>query len=482
MTGRAYQNTVLTPLTLALILSACGGGGGGSTTPLSNFTLSPLTKASGAHARLSAVGTDDQGTALDVSDDVKFFTIAENTMPATAPERQINAALTVEEIVAYDLTVKDARNTPLNSHPFVIDQSTGIVSFENTIDLDYETEPAYKLTVTLEKAGFHPASILFEVRLTDEDEVPIVTGTDFVLTIRAGRTADASQIADQFADPEGGDLTYEFRAAVTTGITINENTGAVMVADSVTAGNHTLVIIAKDGANNESAPQTFTLNVIVPLIATATANEAHTGSALNGYHVSFQNSNAGVTINLLANTLSGGHATNDTLSNIQNLTGSAHADTLTGNANANILDGGAGGADILTGGAGNDIFVLSMDDNGRGDDVTDFSFGTDSGNAAYHGDVTGGNDRIRIDVDSADKTAIDNANSDADKLTALIMATDLRIAQAKFLAATSNDGSIFDTVIFDTKGTPATNDDDLLMVLIDFTPDLTIDMFQIEVI
>ena len=48
-----------------------------------------------------------------------------------------------------------------------------------------------------------------------------------------------------------------------------------------------------------------------------------------------------------------GGAGSDTLTNIENLTGSAHDDTLTGDANANTLSGLAGD-DTLQGGAGND--------------------------------------------------------------------------------------------------------------------------------
>jgi Ca2+-binding RTX toxin-like protein len=68
-------------------------------------------------------------------------------------------------------------------------------------------------------------------------------------------------------------------------------------------------------------------------------------------------SSAGVTVNLGAGTASGGDAAGDTLSGIENLIGSALADTLTGDGNANRLDGGAG-ADVLAGGAGNDTYVV----------------------------------------------------------------------------------------------------------------------------
>ena len=50
---------------------------------------------------------------------------------------------------------------------------------------------------------------------------------------------------------------------------------------------------------------------------------------------------------------SGGDAEGDTLARIENLIGSANADTLTGDGGANVIDGGAGD-DLIEGGAGGD--------------------------------------------------------------------------------------------------------------------------------
>ncbi|RSU59864.1 hypothetical protein DAH51_06200 [Sphingobium yanoikuyae] len=86
---------------------------------------------------------------------------------------------------------------------------------------------------------------------------------------------------------------------------------------------------------------------------------------------SYAAATAAVTVSLaLAGAQATGGAGSDTLSNIENLTGSAFADTLTGNAGANILNGGAG-ADVLTGGDGNDVYYV---DN-VGDDVVEGSTG-----------------------------------------------------------------------------------------------------------
>src|SRR6185312_6832352 len=68
---------------------------------------------------------------------------------------------------------------------------------------------------------------------------------------------------------------------------------------------------------------------------------------------SYAGSSAGVTVSLMTGIGSGGDAAGDTLVRIENLTGSAQADTLEGNAGDNILTG-LGGNDMLDGGAGID--------------------------------------------------------------------------------------------------------------------------------
>ena len=101
-------------------------------------------------------------------------------------------------------------------------------------------------------------------------------------------------------------------------------------------------------------------------------------------------SDAGVTVNLATGTGQGGHAEGDTLTGIENVSGSHyHADHLTGDEGNNhlngdggndTLEGGAGndwldggaGEDLLTGGEGADTFVF-----GDGDTVMDFEDGSD---------------------------------------------------------------------------------------------------------
>ncbi|NUA97985.1 calcium-binding protein, partial [Azospirillum melinis] len=84
----------------------------------------------------------------------------------------------------------------------------------------------------------------------------------------------------------------------------------------------------------------------------------------------YTGSAAGVTVSLADGTATGGDATGDVLSGIENLTGSAADDRLTGDAGANRLRGGSGndtliggiGADSLSGGAGIDTADYSASD------------------------------------------------------------------------------------------------------------------------
>jgi Ca2+-binding RTX toxin-like protein len=93
----------------------------------------------------------------------------------------------------------------------------------------------------------------------------------------------------------------------------------------------------------------------------------------------YDDSSAGVTVNLGVNAASGGTAAGDTFVSIENIVGSAFDDVLTGDNGQNRIDGGAGndtlagagGADVLTGGSGADVFRGAAEEL-SGDTITDF--------------------------------------------------------------------------------------------------------------
>ena len=99
----------------------------------------------------------------------------------------------------------------------------------------------------------------------------------------------------------------------------------------------------------------------------------------------YTGSSTAVTVNLSDGTASGGDAEGDTLTSIENLTGSAHDDTLTGDAVPNVLDGRAG-ADTLAGGDGTDTASYTASDTAI---TIDLSTGANSGGHA-EGDTLSG--------------------------------------------------------------------------------------------
>ena len=126
-----------------------------------------------------------------------------------------------------------------------------------------------------------------------------------------------------------------------------------------------------------------------PYLATAGA-DSFSGSGIIYDWVSYAGSNSRVIVNLRDDpaTVSEGWAEGDTLSGINNLIGSAYADTLTGDSSRNSFEGGRGndvlegerGNDVLEGGGGNDVLA-----GGTGIDTYVFNAGdgtdtiTDSG-------------------------------------------------------------------------------------------------------
>jgi Ca2+-binding RTX toxin-like protein len=112
-----------------------------------------------------------------------------------------------------------------------------------------------------------------------------------------------------------------------------------------------------------------------------------------------------VTVNLETNINTGGDAQGDSLTSIENVTGSHHNDTLTGDSNDNTLTGG-GGNDTLIGGAGNDVLI-----GGSGDDIFVGGSGIDTAN---YSTATGG-----VTVNLSLTTAQDTVHAGTDTLSGI---------------------------------------------------------------
>jgi Ca2+-binding RTX toxin-like protein len=119
---------------------------------------------------------------------------------------------------------------------------------------------------------------------------------------------------------------------------------------------------------------------------------------------SYVSSATAVTVNL---TIAGyqlvtGTSSYDSLTNIENLTGSAFADTLTGDVNANVIDGGAGD-DIMNGGAGNNTLIGGAGNDWfyTGTSAETFNGGSGFDTLYYYTSVAGVNINLATNVVSA---------------------------------------------------------------------------------
>jgi serralysin len=97
----------------------------------------------------------------------------------------------------------------------------------------------------------------------------------------------------------------------------------------------------------------------------------------------------------------------DTLVKVENLVGSAYADTRVGNDGTNVLEGGKG-ADVLDGGKGSDVLI-----GGAGPDKLTGGAGGDTFVFNNVGDSTMGSPDVVLDFRASDKDVIDVSKIDA---------------------------------------------------------------------
>jgi Ca2+-binding RTX toxin-like protein len=206
----------------------------------------------------------------------------------------------------------------------------------------------------------------------------LIDGGDGVDTLQARNSltltdTDGDGVADFVGAEQGAVIS------LMTGQIINDgfgNSGTLVSIENVTGGDYADAFDGSAGDNvldGGGGDDTLTGNAGNDTLIGGLANDALEGGA--GIDTAdYASAASAVSVSLATtvaqNTLGAG---TDTLTTIENLTGSAFNDTLLGNGGSNRLDGGAG-ADIMTGGLGNDTYGI---DN-AGDSVTEaFNAGVD---------------------------------------------------------------------------------------------------------
>jgi hypothetical protein len=210
-------------------------------------------------------------------------------------------------------------------------------------------------------------------------------GTEFNDTFIAGSSGfrfRGLDGADTFTGGAGSDrieYTSDSSFGGTAGVTVNLSTGTAVdgfgktdtftsieqvrgtnQADTLTGGSGSFEMFEGMGGNDTIDGGAGTDRV-------SYENEHFFGST----------STASVTVNLSTGTATDTFGNTDTLSNIEEATGTANADTLTGDANSNTLIG-LGGADTLSGGAGSDSFRVQSNSDVVSGESIDGGTGTDT--------------------------------------------------------------------------------------------------------
>ena len=310
--------------------------------------------------------------------------------------------------------------------------------------------------------------------LPNANKVPVFTQESYTATIAHDAEIGDTIITAAATDADGDTLTYTITAGNDAGLFDIGADGQITLAVPDVRTNpatHTLTITATDSTGNaDTATVTITDkairgtagdDVITPSVV-AGVPEITLISTIYGYDGADTLYGNGGT-----DTLHGGDD-DDTLYGgdgvVDILYGDAGADTLYGEGGLDILIGGAGadtlygggGIDRLDGGESADIFVLDTADSGA-DTVVDFT--------------PSEGDKIRMEeFDSVMPETFD----------AFLTAANLRVEKANIgtgkIFDGADDSEIANTAIYKVVDG---GDDVLVMVLEDFTDDLTIDMFDL---
>lgn len=180
----------------------------------------------------------------------------------------------------------------------------------------------------------------------------------------------------------------------TSGVDTVQSTVSFSLATRTTIENLTLIGTGAMNATGNTLDNVIGANVGNSIINGASGNDT----------VSYVSATAGVTVAVNGASQATGGSGTDTLSNIENLSGSQYGDSLTGDGNANILRGDDG-HDILIGGAGSDQLYGDAGNDRLADSIGDDTLSGGAGNDTYV--VAGSTGSILIE----DSTGIDTLDA-----------------------------------------------------------------------
>ena len=225
------------------------------------------------------------------------------------------------------------------------------------------------------------SSVTFTISDDDVEHLTLTGSSNIDGTGNASNNTITGNSGDNTLTGLGGDDTYIVQNAGDTVVeAAASGTDTVQSSVTFTLGanveNLTLTGSADRNGTGNSLANAITGNSGANTIAGLGGGDTIDGGGGNDT-ATYAASGSGVTISLDGSSGSGGDAAGDTLTNIENIIGSANVDVLTGDAGSNVLTGLAGG-DTLNGGDGADTLI-----GGAGGDALNGGDGIDT--ASYAG-------------------------------------------------------------------------------------------------
>ena len=189
---------------------------------------------------------------------------------------------------------------------FAINPSTGAITVANSAALDFETTPAFSLTVQVTDSGSQSGTATITINVGNVNEAPVVHPATFTLNENSPNGTAVGTVT--FTDPDAGQAhTFAITAGNTAGaFAIDPATGAITVANSAgldfeTTPSFSLTVqVTDNGSPVLSGTATVTINLTdisePPVINPATftvAENSPNGTAVGT--VTFTDSDAGQT-------------------------------------------------------------------------------------------------------------------------------------------------------------------------------------------
>jgi len=301
--------------------------------------------------------------------------------------------------------------------------AAGGTAVGHTIDLDAAT--GYKTVNVSGNNGLAMTADSTAITSFDASGV-VANGTaDTAALLAVTNTFGALAGASTIAGGEGNDTLNA--AAAVAAVTLTGNAGADILtgsatiastidggaggdtitggaaADTITGGAGTDTFVFSSAALAEQTGTSTTTGVVINLGATELTDSAVNTAMGSDFLAGNQSGVASGTATYLFNSESNTNAAIvDTLTTIENVTGTNGDDYLVGSATANTIDAGAG-TDYITTGAGADVVVYdAATEGGSATTVTSLTATTDdytvtlAGTTDYISDFTSGTDKINI--------------------------------------------------------------------------------------